>query len=169
MKLFVTLNGRTRAVELDGDRVVVDGVAWNATLAAVSGTPLHQVTVGDRPLILAAHHAGAGAWVLQDRGEVVEIEALDERTRHIRSMVAEGKRQAGPAQIKAPMPGLVVRLLVAEGAEVDAGAGVVILEAMKMENELKAAGPGVVSRVLVREGAAVEKGQVLVEFAAPPT
>jgi biotin carboxyl carrier protein len=63
------------------------------------------------------------------------------------------------------MPGLVVRVLAAEGATVGPGSSVLVLEAMKMENELKAAVEGVVRAIRVRPGAAVEKGQVLVEFA----
>jgi pyruvate carboxylase subunit B len=65
------------------------------------------------------------------------------------------------------MPGLVVRIQVEAGDDVPAGAPVVVLEAMKMENQLKAAGPGRVAVVRVQPGQAVEKGQVLLEFAAP--
>jgi pyruvate carboxylase subunit B len=62
------------------------------------------------------------------------------------------------------MPGLVVRVQVEPGQAVAAGAGVVVLEAMKMENELRAAAAGTVRTVRVRPGEAVEKGQALVEF-----
>ena len=62
------------------------------------------------------------------------------------------------------MPGLVVRVNVAEGDTVAAGQGLVVMEAMKMENELRAAAAGTVSRVLATPGAAVEKGAVLVEL-----
>jgi pyruvate carboxylase subunit B len=62
------------------------------------------------------------------------------------------------------MPGLVVRILVEAGREVAAGAGLVVLEAMKMENELKAPAAGTVAAVRAQPGEAVEKGQVLVEF-----
>jgi biotin carboxyl carrier protein len=89
---------------------------------------------------------------------------LDERARHIRSLTGGGERARGPAVLKAPMPGLVVRVQVEAGQPVAAGAGVVVLEAMKMENELRAAAAGVVRIVRVRPGEAVEKGQVLVEF-----
>ncbi len=65
------------------------------------------------------------------------------------------------------MPGLVVRVLVEPGARVAAGEGLVVLEAMKMENELRAAGPGVVRAVHAAPGEAVDKGQVLVELAPP--
>jgi pyruvate carboxylase subunit B len=62
------------------------------------------------------------------------------------------------------MPGLVLRVQAEPGQEVPAGTGLVVLEAMKMENELKAATPGIVKAVRVQPGEAVEKGQVLIEF-----
>ena len=67
------------------------------------------------------------------------------------------------------MPGLVVKVQVEVGQEVTAGQPVLVLEAMKMENELKAAGPGVVDQILVKPGQAVEKGAVLVTFRPLPT
>jgi biotin carboxyl carrier protein len=69
--------------------------------------------------------------------------------------------------VKAPMPGLVVRVQVEPGQAVGAGVGVLVLEAMKMENELRAATAGIVRAVRVRPGEAVEKGQVMVEFDPP--
>ena len=68
----------------------------------------------------------------------------------------------GPAPILAPMPGLIVRVNVAPGDTVEAGQGVVVMEAMKMENELRATGPGKVRSVEVAPGVAVEKGALLV-------
>ena len=66
----------------------------------------------------------------------------------------------------APMPGLVVRVNVREGDEVRSGQGLVVMEAMKMENELRATAAGVVRRVVVAAGSAVEKGALLVEMEA---
>ena len=67
------------------------------------------------------------------------------------------------------MPGLIVRTEVGVGDRVRKGQGVVVMEAMKMENELKAEADGVVSRVMVEDGTAVEKGAVLAEFEAVPS
>ncbi|HEX9393001.1 MAG TPA: biotin/lipoyl-containing protein, partial [Gemmatimonadales bacterium] len=64
--------------------------------------------------------------------------------------------------VKAPMPGLVVRVEVQEGQRVEAGAGLVVVEAMKMENELRATRAGVVSRVHVKAGQTVDRGVPLV-------
>jgi biotin carboxyl carrier protein len=67
----------------------------------------------------------------------------------------------GPKKITAAMPGKVVRLLVREGDEVEPGAGVAVVEAMKMQNEIKSPKRGTVQKVLVAEGAAVNAGDVL--------
>ena len=67
----------------------------------------------------------------------------------------------GPKKLTAPMPGKVVRILVTEGAEVDAGTGVLVVEAMKMQNELKSPKKGTIQKILVSEGAAVNAGDVL--------
>ncbi|HEY6549465.1 MAG TPA: biotin/lipoyl-containing protein, partial [Vicinamibacteria bacterium] len=72
------------------------------------------------------------------------------------------KAATGPQQIKAPMPGKVVRVLVGPGDEVAAGAGLVVVEAMKMENELRAPRAGRVLEAAVREGQTVETGALLV-------
>jgi biotin carboxyl carrier protein len=66
--------------------------------------------------------------------------------------------------MRAPMPGLVVRVAAVVGEPVQAGASLVVLEAMKMENELRASAAGVVQAVLVEPGQTVEKGQTLVEL-----
>jgi biotin carboxyl carrier protein len=67
----------------------------------------------------------------------------------------------GPKKIVAPMPGKVVRLLVSEGHEVESGAGVAVVEAMKMQNEIKSPKKGMVQKILVSEGTAVNAGDVL--------
>jgi biotin carboxyl carrier protein len=67
----------------------------------------------------------------------------------------------GPKKLTAPMPGKVVRILVNQGAEIEAGAGVLVVEAMKMQNEVKSPKKGTVQKILVNEGAAVNAGDVL--------
>jgi biotin carboxyl carrier protein len=92
-------------------------------------------------------------------------EALDERTRAIRDITAVSAKASGPAPVVAPMPGLIVRVSVKVGDVVQAGQGVVVMEAMKMENELRAAAAGTVKAVNADPGKPVEKGAVLVELA----
>jgi len=67
----------------------------------------------------------------------------------------------GPRKLTAPMPGKIVRLLMSQGAEVEAGAGVLVVEAMKMQNEIKSPKRGTIQKILVSEGAAVNAGDVL--------
>ena len=67
-------------------------------------------------------------------------------------------------EVRAPMPGLIVRILVDSGQEVEAGDGMLVIEAMKMENELKAEGAGLVEQIHVKPGQTVDKGDLLVSF-----
>jgi biotin carboxyl carrier protein len=67
----------------------------------------------------------------------------------------------GPKNLTAPMPGRIVRVLVKQGDEVEAGAGVVVMEAMKMQNEIKSPKKGTIQKIMVSEGAAVNSGDVL--------
>jgi len=164
VKYFVSLFGRDIEVDVDGDAVTVDGKTQTATLGVVAGTPIRQLLHDERSEALALDPLGSGRWLITRRGERVEVEVLDERARHIRGLTGGGERARGPSVLKAPMPGLVVRVQVEAGQPVAAGAGLVVLEAMKMENELRAAVPGVIRAVRVGPGETVEKGQVLVEF-----
>lgn len=166
MKYYVTVAGKEIEVEVDGDQVTVAGRPHSATLRTVPGTTTRQLLVDGRPTTLTLRSAGRGEWSLGVGGDRWDAEVVDERTRHIRSLTAGANTSRGPAALKAPMPGLVVRLLVEPGQEVDRGAGIVVLEAMKMENELKAPAAGLVGTIRVRPGEPVEKGQVLVELEA---
>jgi biotin carboxyl carrier protein len=80
--------------------------------------------------------------------------------RSLRSRVRAVDEQ-GPRKLTAPMPGKVVRVLVSEGAEVEAGTGVLVVEAMKMQNEVKSPKKGTIQKILVAEGTAVNAGDVL--------
>jgi pyruvate carboxylase subunit B len=164
VKYIVSVAGREIEVEVDGDLVTVAGSTRAASLRTISDTPIRQLLIEGRPTALTMRSAGRGQWSLQVGGDHWDVEVVDERTRHIRSLTAGAGRQRGPAILRAPMPGLVVRILVEAGREVAAGAGLVVLEAMKMENELKAPAAGTVAAVRAQPGEAVEKGQVLVEF-----
>jgi biotin carboxyl carrier protein len=164
MKYHVTLAGRTVEVEVDGDQVSVGGRVVTATLSTLPGTPLRQLLVGGRSIAVAVDPAGRGLWALTRRGERWEAEVVDERTRHIRSLTGGGEGVRGPTALRAPMPGLVVRVLVEPGQPVSQGAGLVVLEAMKMENELRATAQGVVKAVAARPGETVDKGQILIEL-----
>lgn len=166
MRYVVLLDGRSLEVEVDGERVTVAGQVHTATLGGIPGTPLRQLLLDGRPTTMAVESLGRGRWALAPGGERREVEVLDERTVHIRSLTSSGDRPGASPVLKAPMPGLVLRVEATPGQRVTAGAGLVVLEAMKMENELKASAAAVVRSVRVQAGEAVEKGQILIEFEA---
>lgn len=95
------------------------------------------------------------------RGEMFAIGAIDERRKNLRGAAAAAAG-SGEGALKSPMPGKVVKILVAKGAKVTRGQGVVVVEAMKMENELGAPRDGVVKEISVAEGQPVEGGALLI-------
>jgi len=166
VKYVVDVAGRTVEIELDGDVVRVDGVAVHARLAELPGTPIVLLTVeSEVHRIAVARGDTRGKYSLSVDGRRYAVEALDERTRAIRELSEATAAPAGPAPLIAPMPGLIVRVNVAPGDSVRAGQGLIVMEAMKMENELRASAAGVVKSVRATPGTAVERGTVLVELA----
>ena len=169
MKYLVDVNGERITVELDGAHAVVEGVRHDVSLTHVEGTPVRLVRIGDQVHRVAVRRgATRGLWQLDVDGVRVEAEALDERMRAIKDLTAASAAASGPAPLVAPMPGLVVRVAVAVGDQVGAGQGLVVIEAMKMENELRTTAAGVVLAVKATPGQAVDKGAVLVELGPLP-
>ena len=165
MKYTVSVEGRDYVVEVDGSSVTVDGQSTTVELTDIEGTPTHVLAVGDSRIVVTARpQHGHGRYTLWTDRYRFEVEAIDERTRVTREFAAMRAVAAGPAPLVAPMPGLIVRVNVSPGDQVQAGQGLVVMEAMKMENELRASGNGKVSAVRVTPGTAVEKGAVLVEL-----
>jgi len=162
MTYEVTIDGKTHRVEvmrgpeaglqclLDGQElnvdaveagrdvlsIVIDGRAWEVKRERVSGD-MHLVIAGER----------------------YAAEVRDPRS--FRARKAAGAGLEGPKKLVSPMPGKVVRVLVAAGAEVEAGQGVVVVEAMKMQNEIKSPKKGKVSKIVAVEGATVNAGEAL--------
>jgi len=167
MRYFVTIGDRELEVELGPDGIRVEGEVMVPDLVEMDGTDVYSLLLGEKSHRVLASRNGPGGWALHLSGRHYLAEVVDERTRAIRKMAGTPEGRRGPRALRAPMPGLVVKIEVGEGEAVKAGQGLVIVEAMKMENELKADGPGIVSRILVEPGQAVEKDQVLVEFEAP--
>jgi biotin carboxyl carrier protein len=162
MKYHVTIGDRTFEVDLTSGQPVLDGRDVPAELLHVAGTPIRHLLVGSRSRsFLAVPGASKGSWRLDFGGHPVEVEALDERSRAIREMGGDAAVE-GTKTVTAPMPGLIVRIHVEVGQAVEAGQGLIVVEAMKMENEMKAPVAGTVARIDVSPGQVVEKGAVLV-------
>jgi biotin carboxyl carrier protein len=142
-------------VEVDGRRHVLDATATEPgrwSLLFDERHESHEVLVRNgRP----------GAWLVHVDGAVVPVRLLDPRRRD----ASTGDGGTGLVRIAAPMPGKIVKVLVESGATVAARQPLVVVEAMKMENELRAPRPGTVADVLVSEGALVEAGALLITMA----
>jgi biotin carboxyl carrier protein len=144
------------AVTIKGTRRVVDA-SWidSDTLSLLDGMVAREVRI---------HRRDDGAVGVEIAGRVYDA-TVSISAKRDREPVAQGagtRTGAASAIIKAPMPGRVVRVLVAVGDHVTARQGVVVVEAMKMENELRAPREGVVEQIAVIPGSAVEAGAVLV-------
>jgi biotin carboxyl carrier protein len=112
---------------------------------------------------VAVHHQGEGVYWVSTRQGAGAVEVADPLTAlATQSRTAKGGRRR--QTVKAYMPGRVVTLLVAEGAEIAAGQGVLVLEAMKMENEIRAEHDGTVGKIHVQPGQAVDNGTPLFEL-----
>ena len=130
------------------DIVPVDGESWSVILGGRSYT-LHVKRTAD-------------ALRMRGRGPEVAVQMESERSRLLKLAGASAPRPEHGTRISAPMPALVMRIEVTAGQEVAAGQGLIVLEAMKMENEIRAPRAGRIASVPARVGSPVEKGEVLV-------
>ena len=166
MKYHVTIRSRTYVVAVEGGSVTVDGERLEAHAVAIPGTPLLHLLLGKDSWTVACQHLEAGRWALGAAGERLEVEVQDDRSKQIEALTGQGRKPAAGGVVKAPMPGLVVRVEVERGQAVAAGDGLVVVEAMKMENELRATHKGIVEQIHVKAGDRVEKGAPLVSLSA---
>jgi biotin carboxyl carrier protein len=165
MKLTAEIAGEEHALELrrDGVRVEAEVGGRRYALEAretedgaylfVLGGRVHECRV-------EAGAARGGETHVEVSGREFAVTLYDPR--RLRAAAAGGAQSLGRAVLAASMPGKVVRVLVEEGATVEAGAGLVVVEAMKMQNELKSPKAGTVVELRAREGATVNAGDVLV-------
>ena len=142
-------------------RMTMDGVTWEVDYVRISDRCYSLLVDGTSYEVDIVKNVSPFAVGI--RGEVHDVEVLTEREKRrkaIKGKTAAGKE--GRQVVIAPMPSKVVRLLVAVGDQVASGDGVIVVEAMKMENELRSAGPGTVREIKVKEGEAVGGGHALV-------
>lgn len=161
MIFSIEVEGKLRRVELerkdDHYRILLDGEALDVEATLPRPGVLSLLVAGrSYRCVLDEDPSSPAIYV----GHVRYPYRVDD-PRSLSSRRSQGGSAAGPVSLKAPMPGRVVRLLVQEGAEVAAQQGVVVIEAMKMQNELKAPKAGCVARILVEAGATVVSGQPL--------
>jgi biotin carboxyl carrier protein len=161
MKFEAELDGRVVPIEVEGGpgryRVSLEGEALDVDARWV-GEGLWSLVIGAGSIVAEITEED-GVSVVHVDGETYRIR-VEEETRYL-IRTRGGAAAAGGQVLKAPMPGRVVLIEVAVGQRVQRGDGLVILEAMKMENEFRASGEGTVKEIRVQAGQAVNPGDVL--------
>jgi acetyl/propionyl-CoA carboxylase alpha subunit len=165
LNLRIDVDGEIYFLGLDAEgdqtRYSIDSSQGNASI--VETMPgVFSVLVGDRSFLVSVGPGGAASgadfevWASGEQHH--EISLADPRDRSSRRAKAAGK---GPVEVRAQMPGKVIKVLVAPGASVEIGQGLLVIEAMKMQNEMKAPKSGRVARIHAKEGATVTAGEPL--------
>lgn len=162
MKYIATINGNEFEIEMGHDHeVMVNGKRYEIDF--------QMLPDGGVVSLLLQNHSWEAVVEERDeqyevliKGEIYTVTVQDERAYRLAKARGQGTAVTGEASVTAPMPGLIVAIPVQPGDIIHKGDRVVILESMKMENELRAPRDGVILRVNSSAGASVDKGQVLV-------
>jgi len=167
MKYATTINDKTYVIEINDDRrVFVDGVEYAVDFESVDGQPVYSLLLDGRSYEAYVYEAEDNdGWQVLMSGDLYTVQVQDEREKRLRAQAAGVAAPSGDFNLKAPMPGLIVAVPVAEGQVVRKGDILVVLESMKMQNELKSPTDGTVQRVRAKTGESVEHNQVLLTVA----
>src|SRR5215204_7347847 len=161
MRYITTVDDKQFLVEIiDEKHVSVDGKVYEVDFESVSGQPVYSLIV-DGKSHESYVYPGDDNWQVLMRGRLYPVSVVDEREMRLRSAAGGGVAETGEFHLRAPMPGLVVTVLVEEGQEIKKGQVILILESMKMQNELKSPRDGIMGRIRVRPGETVEQKQTL--------
>jgi biotin carboxyl carrier protein len=161
MKYITNVEGKQFLVEIIDDKhVSVDGKVYEVDFESVSGQPVYSLIVDGR-----SHESyiyqGEDNWEVLLRGRLYPVTVEDEREKRLRAAAGGGVAETGEFHLRSPMPGLVVAVPVTEGQSVKKGQVILILESMKMQNEIKAPRDGTIGRIRVKPGESVEQKQTL--------
>jgi biotin carboxyl carrier protein len=162
-KYAVKVDGKERIVEIDEGAFRVDGAAVDVAVVEAE-TGVYLLRRPGEQVVAQVDGTGAKTSVALRRGgkDVVVVAAEVGEVRRVAVATARAAQSAGPLTIRSPIPGRVVKVMVKVGDPIAAGATAVVLEAMKMENELRAPRAGTIAAVHCAEGSAVESGQDLI-------
>ncbi len=162
MKYLTTVGDKTFTIEINDDRhIVVDGKTYVVDLEAMSSQSLYSLLLDSHSFESFIDEAEEG-WRVLLRGDLYDVTVVDERAARLAKSAGGMTAQSGDYHLKAPMPGVIVSVPVSEGQTVKKGDILVILESMKMQNELKSPREGMVARIKAKSGDNVEQSQVLV-------
>lgn len=161
MKYITTIGNKEFTVEvIDEKHVNINGKVMTVDFAAVSNQPVYSLLI-DGQSHEAYVYPGDENWEVLLRGRLYPAVVEDEREKRLRAAAGGGVAEGGEFHLKAPMPGLVVAIPVAEGQPIKKGDVLLILESMKMQNELKSPKDGTVHRIRVKAGETVEQKATL--------
>jgi biotin carboxyl carrier protein len=161
MKYVATTGDREILIEIvDEHHILVDGVSYEIDFEAVSEQTVYSLLANNKSYEALVYESEEG-WQVLLHGSQYVLLVEDERERRLRASLDGGIVGNVDFHLKAPMPGLVVTVPVSEGQTIDRGDVLLILESMKMQNELKSPRSGKVSRVQVKPGDSVEQRDTL--------
>jgi biotin carboxyl carrier protein len=164
MKYITTIEGQEFEIEvIDGRHIRVGDRMLEVDFESVSGQPVFSLILDGRSYESFVY-PGEEDWQVLLRGRQYQVKVEDEREKRLRAAAGSRVAETGEYHLKAPMPGLVVSVPVSEGQTVEKGKVLVILESMKMQNELKSPRAGTVGRVRVKAGESVEQKQTLLNL-----
>jgi biotin carboxyl carrier protein len=165
VKYVTTIGDKDFAVEvLDAGHVSVDGKVVDVDFENISGQPVYSLVI-DGKSYEAYVYEGEDEWQVLLLGQQYPVKVEDEREKRLKAAAGGTVSEGGEYLLKAPMPGLVVAIPVEQDQPVVKGQVLVILESMKMQNELRAPRAGKVARVRVKAGDSVEQRQTLLTLA----
>lgn len=159
----VTIGKNAYKVEKDGSAYLINGKRFEPTIHPITDT-LFAVQLHDQVLRVKKLEEQEQSWTIEINGQKVDAALKDQYDLLLEKMGLDQLLASGPDDIKAPMPGKVLQILIKEKADVKAGDPLLVLEAMKMENVIKASSDAVVTSIAVKEGQPVEKNHVLLTF-----
>ncbi len=163
--LKAKLNGKSYDVSLDGDRPIINGSPLDWDIIRLSATSYHILYQSKSySAELVQYDQSTKTISLKINGKVHKVEIKDRYDLLLEKMGMTGAGASKVNSVKAPMPGLIVKVNVQAGDDVKPGDALLVLEAMKMENMIKASAEAKVSKIKIKKGDSVEKGQVLIEF-----
>jgi biotin carboxyl carrier protein len=161
MKYITTINDQEFEIEVVDERHIrIGDRLLEVDFESVSGQPVFSLILDGKSYESFVSQSDEG-WHVLLRGRQYQVRTEDEREKRLQAAAGGGVAEGGEFLLKAPMPGLVVAVPVSEGEEVEKGQVLVILESMKMQNELKSPRAGKVERIRVKAGESVEQKQTL--------
>jgi biotin carboxyl carrier protein len=167
MKYITSVGEKDFTIEINDDQTVtVDGVKYTVDFANLNQQPVFTLLVDGQSYEAYVHPGEGNEWQVLLRGMMYVADVEDEREKRLRAAAgAVAGGAGGEFNLKAPMPGLIVAVPVSEGQAVKKGDNLIVLESMKMQNELKCQREGTVTRVKVKPGDSVNQNDVLVTVA----